>query len=130
MKNRRSWTCCLFVIVFMTQGCSNVSPGRQPRPIFPGLDESKVPTKTKESLAQAKTDFQMGKRGNPPEYAKFSSEDPFTRSKTYQGEGYTLTLVNDLRRHREGSEILIESTVTGGEPYRHEAIHEDFSWDD
>lgn len=103
-------------------GCANPHFFPTLRPLFPGLDETRVPSKARAALQQAKVDFQLARKGGPPQYARHISTAPSTHSKTYRGNGYMLTIIDGGSRHHVGPRIVVESAITGGPPYTYDEI--------
>lgn len=96
------------------------------RPLFAGLDESRVPAAARSALAEAKVDFQLARHGAAPRYARFVSEARYSHTRCFQGRGYRLTMVNEglVVSSRTGPAITIDSSITGGKPYRYDEIDE------
>jgi len=94
------------------------------RPLFAGLDETKIRPGAKAALAEAKADFQLARHGKAPQYAKYVSTIPYTHSRIYQGKGYRLTLV-----HKDlvgccfvGPSIVLDASITGGKPFAYDEV--------
>ena len=94
------------------------------KPLFAGLDESKVPAGSRTALAQAKVDFQLARHGKRPAYAHYTGTLPYSHSETFQGNGYILTMVNKnlVYSVSVGPEIVIDARITGGKTYRYDEI--------
>lgn len=94
------------------------------RPLFAGLDESKVPADAKPLLANAKTDFQLARRGKAPCHAKYVTTIPYTHSRVFEGKGYCITLVkkNLVDSFYEGPQIVLNSCITGGKPFTYDEV--------
>jgi hypothetical protein len=114
-------------LLILSQGCANPHFLPKLRPLFPGLDDTQVPARSRAALEQAKIDFQLARKGEPPQYARYVGTIPYTESKIYRGNGYTLTLVNGGLRDRLGPQILVESAITGGKPFSYDEVIE--KWD-
>jgi len=104
--------------VLALSGCANPHFFPKARPLFAGLDESKVPVAARPALAEAKADFHLARRGQGPRYAKFQSTDTYSRSQFYKGRGYLLTIAHKESgfSHVDGPKIEIDSSITGGAP--------------
>jgi hypothetical protein len=127
MNLRSLFPVLLTPLLVLSQGCTNPCFFPKVRAPFASLDETTVPSKAKPALEEAKADFILARQGKPPAFARYVSTAPFSQSKNYQGKGYTLTLVNDDRRHRRGPAIVLDSSITGGEPHVHDEV--DTLWD-
>ncbi len=94
------------------------------KPLFAGLDESRVPAAARAALARAKVDFQLARHGETPRYALHVGTLPCTHSQVFQGRGYQVILVNkDLVNTTEtGPEIVLDSSITQGKPYHYDEI--------
>lgn len=94
------------------------------KPLFVGLDESRVPASAKIALAQAKVDFQLARNGDVPRYAHAAGIIPYTHSQVFQGRGYQVTLVNKDLVHLllKGPEIVLDASITRDAPYRYDEI--------
>ncbi|HEY2574232.1 MAG TPA: hypothetical protein VGH65_09190, partial [Verrucomicrobiaceae bacterium] len=94
------------------------------KPLFAGLDESKVSAGSRTALAQAKADFQLARHGKRPAYAHYTGTLPYSHSETFRGEGYILTMVNKNLVYgvSMGPEIVIDSRITGGKTYNYDEI--------
>lgn len=112
----------ILVILILCQGCASPYFLPRTRPLFAGLDETSLPVEARRALEQAKIDFQLARHGRPPQYARYISTIPNTESKVYRGWGYTLTLINGGLRNSIGPEIIIESSITGGDPFSYDEI--------
>ena len=108
----------------LLSGCASVHFFPQTKPLFLGLDETRVPVAARAALAQAKVDFQLARQGEPPRYAKYVKTISYSYSKVYQGNGYKVTEVNknlvDVRM--AGPEIVLEPSLTGDKPYHYDEI--------
>lgn len=121
---------CAGLVLLATPGCASDHFFPKLRPLFAGLDESKVVmAAAKFALAEAKTDFRLAQHGKAPLYSRCVSGVPGTHSKIYQGNGYQLTVVNNdlVRPQAHGPEIVLDTFITGGKPFRFSDI--DRSWD-
>jgi hypothetical protein len=107
-------------------GCANPHFFPRTRPLFPGFDESKMPSTSAKALSEAKVDFQRAIRRQAPIHAQFVEVTPYTRSRVYQGRGYRLTHVDKYSVHSrcEGPHIVLESSLTGGKPYSYDQLDE------
>lgn len=78
----------------------------------------------KHKLAMAKVDFQRGRHGQEPMYARAIHEKPCNGRRCYQGSGYTITLVNKgtLYHREEGVRIEVGREITCAEPFHFSAI--------
>jgi len=107
-------------------GCAGGSPHFMPRmhPLFAGLDEQKLGGGAKAMLAEARTDFILARRGQNPQFAKYASTIPYTHSRVFEGSGYQLTLVNknEIARLYVGPKIVLNSKITGGEPFTYDEV--------
>jgi hypothetical protein len=117
------------IFAFAASGCASPLSAHffpRLRPLFAGLDETKIRQEAKPSLAQAKADFQLARRGQEPRYARLVGNVPNSQSKVYQGRGYRLTKVRDhaFYGHADGAGIVIEPSITGGKPYRYDEVDE------
>jgi hypothetical protein len=110
--------------LFLITNCANPHFFPRTRPLFVGFDETHVPASKKEALEFAKVDFQRARRGDIPMHAKFEAKLPNSRSKTYRGDGYQITMVNNERfgSRKLGPEIILEPAITGGESFQYEEV--------
>lgn len=92
--------------------------------LFAGLDESHLPAAAVVKLAKAKRDFQCVRACGKPCHASDAGRVPHSQSRRFTGDGYEITLVNASSgfNHREGVEIVIASSITGGKPFHYEEI--------
>lgn len=104
--------------------CANPHFFPRLRPLFPGLDESRVPAASRVALAQAKEDFQLAREGRDPRHARRVNANEPAGSRVFHGKGYELTIV-----HRQmvtviesGPAIVIDGSVTGGKPFRYDEV--------
>jgi len=106
--------------------CANPHFFPRLRPLFPGLAETDLSAPARNSLAQAKADFLLLKQGKPPQYARFVSTIPNTRSRVYEGQGYRLTRVREdnIYPHKFGPEIVVSPSITGGKAYHYDEVDE------
>lgn len=112
------------IILTLTSGCSNPHFFPLTRPLFVGFDETKVPVSARTALAEAKTDFMLARKGEPPQFALFVREVPCSWSKEYHGRGYVLTLVNKGVMGAAGPDIRLESAITGDRPFQYDEIRD------
>jgi hypothetical protein len=105
-------------------GCASDHFFPRLKPLFVGLDESKVPATSRTALAQAKADFSLARQGQRPVYARYTGTLPYSHSQTFRGSGYTLTLVNKsyVRSVSVGPDIVIDPSITGEKIYRYDEI--------
>lgn len=92
--------------------------------LFAGLDESRLPAAAVAKLAKAKRDFACVRACGKPCHASDAGRVPNSQSRRFTGDGYEITLVNASSgfNHREGVEITISPSITGGKPFRYEEI--------
>lgn len=114
----------LSICLLVLSSCS--SPHFLPltRPLFPGLAEEGLNDAAKHKLAMAKVDFQRGRQGQEPVYARAIHEKSCNGRRCYQGPGYTLTLVNDgtIYKREQGVRIEVGREITGSQPFHFSAI--------
>ena len=115
--------CSLFGLTTLPS-CANEHFFPRLRPLFAGLDESRVPATARTALAQAKVDFQLARHGQTPRYAHSAGTLPFTHSEVFQGNGYVVTLVKKDMVHIQlaGPEIVLDSSITQDKPYHYDEI--------
>lgn len=114
----------LLSICLLTSACS--SPHFLPltRPLFPGLTEEGLNDAARHKLGMAKVDFQRGRHGQEPVYARAIHEKSCNGRRCYQGPGYTLTLVDHgtIYKREHGVRIEVGSEITGNQPFHFSAI--------
>ena len=105
-------------------GCANPHFFPCTRCLFPGMDESSVPSRCRQALAEAKEDFQRVQHGQLPAHAKFVCGIACTHSKIFDGNGYRITLVDKdfPSQHAKGPDIVLHSSLTGGAAYHYDRI--------
>jgi hypothetical protein len=116
----------VFCLLLLT-GCADPHFFPRLRPLFAGLDESKVPTSSRQALNEAKTDFRLAEHHKPPHYARYLKTDPGTDTKVYAGTGYRIAMVHVDRSYGgrlDGPRILLDRSITGGEPYSYDEVDE------
>lgn len=116
----------LVTLLLVSEGCANPHFFPRMRPLFAGLDESKVPRRSQVALAQAKADFQLARAHAQPRYAKFVGLAPSSQTRLYQGNGYRIALVQKeaFFAHSHGPQIVIEGAITGGMAYHYDEVDE------
>src|SRR6266446_5026733 len=117
----------VFLALLSLSGCAgSQNPHYFPRlhPLFAGFDETRIRPSAKAALAEAKADFQLARHGKAPQYAKYVSTIPYTHSRIYQGKGCRVTLVNKdlVVSHYVGPQIVLDASITGGEPFTYDEI--------
>lgn len=114
----------LFATFSLLPACANDHFFPRLRPLFAGLDESRVPASQRRALAEAKVDFQLARQGQPPRYARPAGVLPCSHSQVFRGDGYQVTLVDkDLAYLTlKGPEIVVEPSITQGRPYHYDEI--------
>lgn len=107
-------------------GTSCSSPHVLPclKPVFVGLDESKVPETARHQLAKAKQDFRCVRACGTACHAHDGGPIPHTKTRKFVGDGYEITMVDSWAGfvHRRGPQIVIQPCITGGKPYRYDEI--------
>ncbi len=100
-------------------GCASPHLFPRTKPLFAGLDESRIPRSRQPALAQAKTDFALARSGREPRFAQYSGTSSSSASKIYKGNGYRLTLVREWNGYprRFGPAIEFDKSITGGAPF-------------
>jgi len=113
----------LFVSLSLSS-CANPSFFPRLRPLFAGLDESHLPPDKRVALQKAKVDFQRARHGQPPLYAHFTGDVPYSHSLRYAGDGYVLTWVHtgEIHRWAQGPDIVLSGSLTGGNPYHYDEL--------
>lgn len=113
---------CAFAVV--GAGCSSHDLLPHTKPLFAGIDMSRVPAGSPNRLAKAKTDFQCARAGGVPCHARDAGRIPHSQSRRFEGDGYEITLVDSWSGfiHRKGPKITLDSSLTGGKPYSYEEI--------
>jgi hypothetical protein len=116
----------LSLVSLLLASCSSPHFFPRTQPLFAGLDESRMSTKSQQTIAKAKVDFRLAQKGMTPQYAKYIHTIPHTRSKVYEGDGYRVTMVKEDNsfRLRTGPEIVVSSCITGGRAYRYDEVDE------
>lgn len=121
-----NWTLKLpvFAALAMTASCANPHFFPKCRPLFPGLNEQAMSPAERTTLSRAKADFMRVKHGHPPLHARLTETAPWSPTKVYQGDGYTLTAVDHgtTMPNRAGPDIVISPSITGGKPYRYDEV--------
>ena len=104
--------------------CSNPHFLPRLKPLFGGLDESNVPVSARVALNHAREDFQLARHCHEPVHAKPAGVIPYTHSRVFKGDGYTITMVNNdlVNVQLRGPEIVLDSKITNGKPYRYDEI--------
>lgn len=115
----------LFVILMLSQGCAYWDPFASFEPLLARLDETKLSAKARSALAEARYDFALARKDKPPRFAHLIGDDPRPETRTYQGNGYQLTIFNGGPHHRVGQSIVVESAITGGKPCHYDEIYEE-----
>ena len=94
------------------------------RPLFSELQEEKLGAAAKAMLGEAKEDFQLGRHGKDPRFAKYASTIQGTHSRVFAGRGYELTLVNKdmVVTHYVGPKIVLKVAITGGQPLEYDEV--------
>jgi hypothetical protein len=113
--------------VILLAGCADPHFFPRLRPLFAGLDESKVPTSSREALNEAKTDFRLAEHRQTPRYARYLETTPGTDTKVYAGTGYRIAMVHVDRSYGarlDGPRILLDRSLTGGDPYAYDEVDE------
>jgi len=115
---------CGFLALALLPACANDHFFPRVKPLFAGLDESRVPASARTALAQAKVDFQLARHGEIPRYARPAGIIPCTHSQVFEGNGYQVTLVNKDLVHVlfKGPEIVLNTSITCGAPYHYDEI--------
>ena len=125
LRNCHFKVLALLPLAFLTlSACS--SPHFFPRlkPLFPGLDESKMSASARASLGKAKQDFQLARHKKEPVNAHYVSTLPYSHSRVFEGDGYCITMTNRNRvKYTElGPKIVISASITGGKPFCYDEI--------
>lgn len=107
--------------------CTNCAPHAvlpRTKALFAGLDESRLPAAAVAKLAKAKRDFACVRACGKPCHASDAGRVPHSQSRRFTGDGYEITLVKASSgfNHREGVEIVISPSITGGKQFRYEEI--------
>ncbi len=105
-------------------GCASNHLFPKSQPLFTGLDETKVPSKCRVAVANAKEDFLRAQRREKPLHAREVTGVVCAQQKLYRGDGYLLTVRdNDLVRPQEhGVRVVLESRLTGGHSFCYDDI--------
>ena len=127
MNIRNAFSTLLSIALLALSACAGPnSASFFPRmhPLFAGLDETKVCGCAKESLAKAKADFLLARRGKEPVHAKYVSTIPYTHSRVFEGKGYCITMVKKdiVDSFYEGPKIVLNSSITGGKPFTYDEV--------
>jgi hypothetical protein len=117
----------LCMILMLVQGCTHCDPFVSFRPLFVGLDETRLPARARVAVAEAKYDFQRARKGRTPHYAILACSDPVAGFTAYRGKGYKLTIYEGGPRHRVGQKIEIDPSLAGGRPFQYDESYE--QWD-
>ena len=117
----------LSILLVVLPGCAGTQNANffpRTRPLFAGLDETKVCACARPSLAKAKADFQLARHGKEPRFAKYISTIPYTHSRVFEGKGYRITMVDkDLVGPRlVGPGIVLDASITGGKPFAYDEV--------
>jgi hypothetical protein len=122
----RTILCLAVLSIGLLPACANPHFFPRLRPLFAGLDEGQVPAGSRTALAHAKTDFMLVKHGKAPRYAQYVKSVPRTNTKVYEGEGYRISAINENTSYplRKGPEIVVFSSITGGDTYRYDEVDE------
>ena len=121
------FTLVAFLSVVLLSGCADPHFFPRLHPLFAGLDESKVPTSSREALNEAKADFRLAKHRQAPRYARYLETTPGTDTKVYAGTGYRIAMVHVDRSYGgrlDGPRILLDRSLTGGDPYSYDEVDE------
>ncbi len=104
--------------------CASHSVLPRTKALFAGLDESHLSAAAVSKLSRAKQDFQCVRACGKPCHASDAGRVPHSQSQRFSGDGYQITLVKASSgfNHREGVEIVIDSSITGGRPFHYEEI--------
>lgn len=113
---------CYVVLVGTSCSSSHVLPCL--KPVFAGLDESKVPAAARHQLSKAKQDFRCVRVCGQACYARDCGRIPHTNSRKFVGDGYEITQVDSWAGfvHRHGPQIVIQPCITGGRIYRYDEV--------
>lgn len=76
----------LCMILMLVQGCTHCDPFVSFRPLFVGLDETRLPARARVAVAEAKYDFQRARKGRTPHYAILACSDPVAGFTAYRGK--------------------------------------------
>jgi hypothetical protein len=115
----------LFVLVALgLTACANPHFFPRARPLFVDFDDTKVPQSAHHALLEAKSDFQRARHYETPRFATYSGCSCQPRGKVYQGRGYRVTMVHEENSTLclDGPEIVLEPSITGGQPYRYSEV--------
>jgi hypothetical protein len=112
------------LLALTCSGCASHSVLPRTKALFAGLDESHLSATAISKLAKAKKDFQCVRACDKPCHASDAGRVPHSQSRRFTGDGYEIILVKASSgfNHREGVEIVIDSSITGGKPFHYEEI--------
>jgi len=115
------------ILIALVSGCANPHFFPRSRPLFAGFSAENISIPAQHLLKKAKEDFQLARNNQEPVHAKYVETVAHgysdARARVFQGEGYVLTIVGDATHlYASGHEIILESTITGGEPYRYDEV--------
>jgi hypothetical protein len=118
-----------WIVLSILPGCAspqNVHFFPRWHPLFAGSDESGIRPGARPALAEAKADFELARHTKEPQFAQYAGTIPNTHSRIYQGKGYRLTMVRKDAwvSHSHGPEIILDATITGGNPFTYDEISE------
>lgn len=104
--------------------CASHSVMPRTKALFAGLDESRLSSIALGKLAKAKRDFECVRACGKPCHASDVGLVSHSQSRRFAGDGYEITLVNTWSGfiHRQGPEIVIDPSITGGKPFRYDEI--------
>ena len=123
MRHKQSLFASL-VCLSLLASCSNPHFFPRTKPLFAGLDESKVSAPSRAALAHAKEDFRLAQQGKAPRHARLVTGVVCRQQQLYEGDGYLLTVRDDdqVRPQEHGVRIVLEARLTGGRPFRYDDI--------
>jgi len=112
------------LLALALSGCASHSVLPRTKALFAGLDETHLTPTAATRLAKAKRDFQCVRACGKPCHASDAGGVPHSQSRRFTGDGYEIILVKASSgfNHREGVEIVIDSSITGGKPFHYEEI--------
>ena len=112
------------LLLMLATGCASHSVLPRTKALFAGLDATRLSPAAAIKLAKAKKDFQCVRACGKPCHASDAGRVPHSQSRRFTGDGYEIILVKASSgfNHREGVEIIIDSSITGGKPFHYEEI--------
>lgn len=125
-KNRHCLRLAAAAFALSLSACANPHYFPYERAPFAGLEQVKGTPAAQQALAEAREDFQLALHDQTPVHAHYVETLPASRTKVYAGNGYRLTIVHVdfIGSHRDGPEITLDSSITGGSPRTFDHITE------